>query len=151
MFENPRRGRQARNFTINVPKILDLQSSAQQIFFWKLTLGAPVTGLFDCRLQPAGYPAGLILVTRHAMRSVNGSTSVWKSPVRNSEADRATDKSIASQRSVEGIANRVNEHENANSLLWIAGGIEAGGNFPAELFASSDGHSGNHCSALSFS
>ena len=28
---------------------------------------------------------------------------------------------------------------------------EAGGNFPAELLASSDGHSGNHCSALSFS
>ena len=24
MFENPRRGRQARNFTTNVPKILDL-------------------------------------------------------------------------------------------------------------------------------
>ena len=117
MFENPRRGRQARNFTINVPKILDLQSSAQQIFFRKLTFGVPVTGLFDCRLQPAGYPRRAYLVTRHAMRSVNGSTSVWKSLVRNSEADRATDKSIASQRSVEGIANRVNEHENANSLL----------------------------------
>ena len=27
MFENPRRGRQARNFTTNVPKILDLKSS----------------------------------------------------------------------------------------------------------------------------
>ena len=25
MFENPRRGRQARNFTTNVPKILDLK------------------------------------------------------------------------------------------------------------------------------
>ena len=32
MFENPRRGRQARNFTANVPKILDLQSSSEQIF-----------------------------------------------------------------------------------------------------------------------
>ena len=31
MFENPRRGRQAKNFTTNVPKILDL----------KLSLGAP--------------------------------------------------------------------------------------------------------------
>ena len=31
MFENPRRGRQARNFTQNVPKILEL----------KFTLGAP--------------------------------------------------------------------------------------------------------------
>ena len=33
MFENPRRGRQARNFTTNVPKILDLKSSSKQIFF----------------------------------------------------------------------------------------------------------------------
>ena len=41
MFENPRRGRQARNFTINVPKILDLKSSSEQIFFRKLSLGAP--------------------------------------------------------------------------------------------------------------
>ena len=32
MFENPRRVRQARNFTANVPKILDLKSSSEQIF-----------------------------------------------------------------------------------------------------------------------
>ena len=32
MFENPRRGRQARNFGKNVPKILDLKSSSEQIF-----------------------------------------------------------------------------------------------------------------------
>ena len=71
--------------------------------------------------------------------------------VRNLEADRARDESIASERSVGGIANRVNGHGTATSLLWISGGIEAGNNFPAELFASSDGHSGNHCPALSFS
>ena len=41
MFENPRRGRQAINFTTNVPKILDLKLSAEQIFFRKLSLGAP--------------------------------------------------------------------------------------------------------------
>ena len=41
MFENPRRGRQARNCTTNVPKILDLKSSSEQIFFRKLSLGAP--------------------------------------------------------------------------------------------------------------
>ena len=41
MFENPRRGRQASNFTTNVPKIIDLKSSSQQIFFRKLSLGAP--------------------------------------------------------------------------------------------------------------
>ena len=32
MFENPRRGRQARNFGKNVPKILDLKSSSEHIF-----------------------------------------------------------------------------------------------------------------------
>ena len=32
MFENPRRGKQARNFTTNVPKIQDLKSSSEQIF-----------------------------------------------------------------------------------------------------------------------
>ena len=41
MFENPRRGRQARSFATNVPKILDLKSSSEQIFFRKLSLGAP--------------------------------------------------------------------------------------------------------------
>ena len=42
MFENPRRSRQARNFTENDPKILDLKSSSEQIMFRKLSLGAPV-------------------------------------------------------------------------------------------------------------
>ena len=42
MFENPRSGRQARNFTTNAPKILDLKSSSEQIFSRKLPLGAPV-------------------------------------------------------------------------------------------------------------
>ena len=32
MFENPRRDGQARNFTTNVSKILDLKSSSEQIF-----------------------------------------------------------------------------------------------------------------------
>ena len=32
MFENPWRGRQATNFGKNVPKILDLKSSSEQIF-----------------------------------------------------------------------------------------------------------------------
>ena len=32
MFENPRRGRQARNFTANVPKSLDVKLSSEQIF-----------------------------------------------------------------------------------------------------------------------
>ena len=51
MFENPRRGRQARNFTTNAPKILDLKSSSEQIFSRKLPLGAPAfcMPIFSCR------------------------------------------------------------------------------------------------------
>ena len=41
MFENPRRSRQARHFTENDPKILELKSSSEQIIFRKLSLGAP--------------------------------------------------------------------------------------------------------------
>ena len=41
MFENPRRGRQERNFKTNISKILDLNSSSEQIFFRKLLLGGP--------------------------------------------------------------------------------------------------------------
>ena len=40
-FENPRRGRQARNFSENDPKNLDLKSSSEQIILRKLSLGAP--------------------------------------------------------------------------------------------------------------
>ena len=42
-FENPRRGSQARNFTGNDPKVLDLKSSSEQIIFRKLPLGAPAS------------------------------------------------------------------------------------------------------------
>ena len=44
MFENARRGRQARNFTENDAKILDLKSSSEQIIFRILSLGAPGIG-----------------------------------------------------------------------------------------------------------
>ena len=43
MFKNPRRGRQARKFKINVLKILDLKSCSEQI--QKLSLGAPLSFL----------------------------------------------------------------------------------------------------------
>ena len=79
-----------------------------------------VTDLFvDCRALAT--LAGLILVTRHNMRSVNGYHGSLEEPtvVRNSEADRARDKSIVSKRSVGEIANRVNGHGTATSLLWF--------------------------------
>ena len=53
MFENPRRGSQARNFTTNVPKILDLKSS-EQIFSRKLSLGAP-DYLYICHFFDVSY------------------------------------------------------------------------------------------------
>ena len=40
-FENPRRGKQARNLSENDPKILDLKSSSEQIIFRKLSFGGP--------------------------------------------------------------------------------------------------------------
>ena len=42
MFENARRGRQARNFTTNVPKNSRSQIVFRADIFRKLTLGAPV-------------------------------------------------------------------------------------------------------------
>ena len=59
MFENSRRGRQARNFTTNVPKILDLKSSSEQIFFRKLSLGAPVKCKWEISLCCRYIRAGL--------------------------------------------------------------------------------------------
>ena len=56
MFENPRRGRQARNFTTNNPKILDLKSSSEQIFSRKLPLGAPV--IWDVKVRDATFFGG---------------------------------------------------------------------------------------------
>ena len=58
MFENPRRGRQPRNFSTNVSKILDLKSSSEQIIFRKLSLGAPVAwavtlSRWPCLLHPS--------------------------------------------------------------------------------------------------
>ena len=47
MLENPRRSRQARNFTENDPKILDLKSSSEQIIFRKLSLGAPASWRYN--------------------------------------------------------------------------------------------------------
>ena len=48
MFENPKRSRRARNFATNVPEILDLKSSSVQIFFRKLSLGAPANSWTLC-------------------------------------------------------------------------------------------------------
>ena len=50
MFENSRRGRQARNFRTNVPKIVDLKSNR---YFPKIDVGCPcfVTRLGKINLE----------------------------------------------------------------------------------------------------
>ena len=58
MFENPGRGRQARNFTTNAPKILDLKSSSEQIFSRKLPLGAPENSFVVVSLRQKRPPSG---------------------------------------------------------------------------------------------
>ena len=50
MFVYPGRGRQARNFTTNAPKNLDLKSSSTDIFR-KLTLDAP-GNILHCSSSP---------------------------------------------------------------------------------------------------
>jgi len=80
MFENPRRGRQARNFTTNVPKILDLKSSSEQIFSawdWKavsmfITNGerSGIRSEKNCLLNPVqllSQPARLQITTHGAI------------------------------------------------------------------------------------
>ena len=62
-FENPRRGRQARNLSENDPKILDLKSSSEQIIFRKLSLGAPEYSLSACLVfMPVNRHSALIPV-----------------------------------------------------------------------------------------
>ena len=61
MFENPRGGRQARNFTTNAPKILDRKSSSEQIFSRKLPSGAPEI----CKLLMTSLFCGHYLLLVH--------------------------------------------------------------------------------------
>ena len=63
MFENPRRGRQARNFTTNVSKILDLKPSSEQIFFRELSLGAPV--IFEQNTKVTAIKQDISIVKLH--------------------------------------------------------------------------------------
>ena len=70
MFENPRRGKQARNFTTNAPKIVGLKSSSEQIFSRKLPLGAPGTSIY-CRtlIKPITKKTGKIVIFEATYRT----------------------------------------------------------------------------------
>ena len=82
MFENPRRGRQARNLTTNAPKILDLKSSSEQIFSGKLPLGHPLIKRSVFKVPKIScyfdlYKWSPLLSGRgHHLRSPNGTFSI---------------------------------------------------------------------------
>ena len=78
MFENPRRGRQARNFSENDPKILDLKSSSEQIIFRKLSLGAP-----DKPIVHSGFNSAAKIIyhrTSSNVSSIKQETAALKNP-----------------------------------------------------------------------
>ena len=60
MFENPRRGRQARNFATNVPKI---SNRLPTDIFQKLTLGAPGEYWIDLRRTKNPFKAHCDMTT----------------------------------------------------------------------------------------
>ena len=72
MFENLRRGRQARNFTRNVPKILDLKSSSEQIFsencHWVPLFEAKILFSKELLLRVRIYESKHRLKTEHQIR-----------------------------------------------------------------------------------
>ena len=82
MFENPRRGRQARNFTTNVPKILDLKSSSAQIFFRKLSLGAPVIWT-QCSRYPSSFYACKDFQVKNKVTCFSGDKQLIKAAATN--------------------------------------------------------------------
>ena len=65
MFENPRRGSQARNFTANVPKIHRSQIVIRTDIFGKLSLGAPgFWAVFDTKLKQFVFKYVMLMTSR---------------------------------------------------------------------------------------
>ena len=83
MLENPRRGRQARNFTTNVSKILDLESSSEQAIQYSMNIALLFVFVFVClfvcffavrvflviRTVPAWRYIGLLLLNGFVVRT----------------------------------------------------------------------------------
>ena len=77
LFENPKRGMQARSVTTNVPKILDLKSSSEQIFSRKLSLGAPdLCDFIGTKREKSSTPTGLVWDTNMAAVSLFWNTNM---------------------------------------------------------------------------
>ena len=77
MYENPRRGRQARNFGTNVSKILALKSSSEQIFFRKLSLGTPEEGDFSSLVPTAEVKIALKTARDGEKNMTHGSVNIF--------------------------------------------------------------------------
>ena len=92
MFENPRRGRQVRNFTTNVPKILVLKWSSEQIFSRKLPLGAPVNFITGER----GYGRWDLMITFKPRKRGLFDYQMSKQPLKNVVSILIKDKDIKS-------------------------------------------------------
>ena len=79
MFENPRRGRQAENFTTNIPKILDLKSFSEQIFSdnerWVPPFILQQWGILDfsCAVSSFCWPSANIEDSRRTREKTCGS------------------------------------------------------------------------------
>ena len=98
MFENPRRGRQATNFTKSVPKILDLKSSSEQIFSenWRWDSQKDSSSIEEKMFSKVTLPSTLIfsakdvctinltvLVTYICIRNRVRSVSLWDCGLRD--------------------------------------------------------------------
>ena len=86
MSENPRRGRQARNFTTKVPKILDLKSSSEQIQFPKIDVGCPCIDVLKSWADAQGAQErdddranpGNIILWNNKNIAIAGKSICWK-------------------------------------------------------------------------
>ena len=113
MFENPRRGRQARYFTTNVPKILVLKSSSEQIFSRKLPLGAP-EAVFDLPQVVGGA------TDNHWDIVYNKKRTAWllvKLNIKSGEVRIVSWKVAWDKRLVDGMATQQNRNRNLVAII----------------------------------
>ena len=78
MFENPRRAKQARNFTTYVPKILDLKSSSEQIFSenWRwVPLIMARMDMHGLNIKELGHPSQVLM--KNIMKKIIMVSAPW--------------------------------------------------------------------------
>ena len=121
MFENPRRGRQARNFTTNVPKILDLKSSSEQVF----SVGCPC----DHLLLKTSF---LVTITKTCLKMRARETATEN--VRSLMFHRLGKKSKQPQRGVATTSSPL-------SFVHVRQGVKIGSGFRCQHYPTVKAHS----------